>query len=405
MYATDHIFPAIPWKNLQIEGRQSTPHEMVTGLRPPIKHLRTLFCPCIVRKHTVRQQGQVIQTSHIPQRGVRDVFIGFPRDQSGSLVFIPSTRQILVSADVVYDQGFSSALTYTDKPFHDAITLRPSVSYVSKPSTFYEQTGDIITFAQDENDQGQTEEGREAPEEIFNQDDNTQTENNIFNHAPPTPEPEQEVYGDCAPSEGNLPSDLKRFSRQRKMPSRLTYHQLGENQIWSGAQRQAGSEGERLLIVECAREATAGERSIDAPGSDPSPFSPPPSNMAAMLRLSDNATQQAWIKASRKELRNFLVDNGTFVLEDPKMDDKVTPCMDTYRAKLKSNGTLDKLKVRIVVRGDLQKQQSHEDTWSPTASVKLLRVFLAHAARMKCRVKQLDFIGAFLQANVREEFS
>ncbi|MGH3053820.1 MAG: reverse transcriptase domain-containing protein [Gaiellaceae bacterium] len=76
--------------------------------------------------------------------------------------------------------------------------------------------------------------------------------------------------------------------------------------------------------------------------------------------------------------------------------------MDTYRVKIKSDGTMDKLKVRIVVRGDLQRNFSNDDTWSPTASVRLLKVFLAHATHCKCRVQQLDFIGAFLQANVRE---
>ena len=41
------------------------------------------------------------------------------------------------------------------------------------------------------------------------------------------------------------------------------------------------------------------------------------------------------------------------------------------------------------------------DTWSPTASMRTLKYFLADAAKHKSRVHQLDFIGAFLQANVK----
>ena len=41
------------------------------------------------------------------------------------------------------------------------------------------------------------------------------------------------------------------------------------------------------------------------------------------------------------------------------------------------------------------------DTWSPTASMRTLKYFLADAAKHKARVHQLDFIGAFLQANVK----
>ena len=41
------------------------------------------------------------------------------------------------------------------------------------------------------------------------------------------------------------------------------------------------------------------------------------------------------------------------------------------------------------------------DTWSPTASMRTLNYFLADAAKHKARVRQLYFIGAFLQAKVK----
>jgi hypothetical protein len=50
-----------------------------------------------------------------------------------------------------------------------------------------------------------------------------------------------------------------------------------------------------------------------------------------------------------------------------------------------------------MARGDLQKDTLLEDKWSPTASFRSLKMSLAHAVHLKCRVKQLDFIGAFLQ--------
>ena len=40
------------------------------------------------------------------------------------------------------------------------------------------------------------------------------------------------------------------------------------------------------------------------------------------------------------------------------------------------------------------------DTWSPTASMRTLKYFLADAAKHKARVHQLDFIAALLQAKV-----
>ena len=75
--------------------------------------------------------------------------------------------------------------------------------------------------------------------------------------------------------------------------------------------------------------------------------------------------------------------------------------MDVYKAKIQSDGSLDKLKSRIVVRGDLHNKEMVGDTWSPTSPMRTLKYFLADAAKHKARVHQLDFIEEFLQAKVK----
>ena len=55
--------------------------------------------------------------------------------------------------------------------------------------------------------------------------------------------------------------------------------------------------------------------------------------------------------------------------------------MDVYKAKIQSDGSLDKLKLRILVRGDFQNKEMVGDTWSPTASMKTLKYFLSDAAK------------------------
>jgi len=72
---------------------------------------------------------------------------------------------------------------------------------------------------------------------------------------------------------------------------------------------------------------------------------------------------------------------------------------EIFKVKINNEGSLDKLTTRIVVRGDLQSGVV-EDKWSPTASFRFLKMFLEHASRLKARVKQFDFIGAFLQATL-----
>ena len=79
----------------------------------------------------------------------------------------------------------------------------------------------------------------------------------------------------------------------------------------------------------------------------------------------------------------------------------MTPCIDFYKAKIQSDGSLDKLKLIIVVRGDLQNKELIGDTWYPTSLMSTLKYFLADASKNKARLHQVDFIGAFLQANVK----
>ena len=75
-----------------------------------------------------------------------------------------------------------------------------------------------------------------------------------------------------------------------------------------------------------------------------------------------------------------LIDDKTFPVQQTEKDDTVTPCMDVYKFKIQSGGSLDKIKLRIVVRGDLQNKELVGDTWSSTDSMRTLKYFLTYAA-------------------------
>ena len=84
-----------------------------------------------------------------------------------------------------------------------------------------------------------------------------------------------------------------------------------------------------------------------------------------MTKLSENIRKTS-LKATLKEIKN-LINNKNFIIEDPKDGEPVTPCMDAYKAKIQSDGSLDKIKLGTVVRGDFQNKEMVGYTWSPTA--------------------------------------
>ena len=48
----------------------------------------------------------------------------------------------------MFDEIFSSALSYTSRPYVEAMVMRPTVTYTLYATSSKEQNGDIITFAQ-----------------------------------------------------------------------------------------------------------------------------------------------------------------------------------------------------------------------------------------------------------------
>ena len=130
MYTTDHIFPALPIKYLiNKDGDPTTPHKLTKGTKPSESHLRVLFCPCVVRKATAHVETKTLNMRHQAPKGFRGIFVGIPQHQKGYLVYVPSTRKVISSYEVVVDESFSSAFSYTSRPYAEAVVIRPAVTY------------------------------------------------------------------------------------------------------------------------------------------------------------------------------------------------------------------------------------------------------------------------------------
>ena len=107
-----------------------------------------LFCPCVVRKATAHIDKKALNIHPKAQEGFRGIFVEITQHQKGYLVYIPSTRKIISSYDVVFDEIFSSMLLYSSQSYAEAIDMRPDVSYIPCATSLRGKTGNIIMFAQ-----------------------------------------------------------------------------------------------------------------------------------------------------------------------------------------------------------------------------------------------------------------
>ena len=103
MYTTDYIFPVLPIKYLINEyGNLTTPFKLATGTKPSVSHLRMLFFPCVAWKATAHVNKKTLNMRHQAQKGFCGIFVGITQHQKGYLVYVPSTKKIISSYDVIF---------------------------------------------------------------------------------------------------------------------------------------------------------------------------------------------------------------------------------------------------------------------------------------------------------------
>jgi len=166
------------------------------------------------------------------------------------------------------------------------------------------------------------------------------------------------------------PVSVSRFGRVRTPNPR--YANQARSYEWENTTK--GTEFEDLARA-CASEATAALPNT----SDALSWEPAPSTIRDIVKMPDGIVKQEWLKSVKKESK-ALVDSNTFQEDTMHSGETSTPVMETFKVKVKSNGSLDKLKTQLVVRGDLQDKNITEVKWLPTASFRSLKMFLAHAS-------------------------
>ena len=130
MYTTDHIFPVLPINDLiNKDGEPNTPFKLVTSKKPSVSHLPVLFCPGVVRKATAQIGAKELNMRHQEKKFFRMIFVEILQHQKGYIVYVPYTKKIISSYDVVFDEIFSSELAYTSQPHAEAMDMLPAVLY------------------------------------------------------------------------------------------------------------------------------------------------------------------------------------------------------------------------------------------------------------------------------------
>jgi len=98
------------------------------------------------------------------------------------------------------------------------------------------------------------------------------------------------------------------------------------------------------------------------------------------------------------------LSNNTWILVDLPLSSKPIGYKWVFRRKYNTDGSIQTLKARLVVKGFTQKEGVYYfDTYSPVARITSIRVLFALASIYKLYVHQMDVKTAFLNGDLKEE--
>lgn len=119
--------------------------------------------------------------------------------------------------------------------------------------------------------------------------------------------------------------------------------------------------------------------------------------------FEEAAKDRSWMEAMEAELE-MINKNETWELVSRPENKKVIGVKWVYRTKYNADGSLNKHKARLVVKG--YSQQYGEDfleTFAPVARLDTIKLLFALAAQKQWKVHQLDVKSAFLNGFLKEE--
>ena len=125
-----------------------------------------------------------------------------------------------------------------------------------------------------------------------------------------------------------------------------------------------------------------------------------PTTYEEVLKSSET---DKWLEAMKSEM-DSMYDNQVWTLVDPPEGIKPIGCKWVFKKKTDMDGKIVTYKARLVAKGYRQKQGiDYDETFSPVAMLKSIRILLALAAHYDYEIWQMDVKTAFLNGNLTEE--
>ena len=116
-----------------------------------------------------------------------------------------------------------------------------------------------------------------------------------------------------------------------------------------------------------------------------------------------NKDSEKWLQAMNSEM-DSIYENEVWTLVDPPIGTKPIGCKWVFKKKTDMDGKVSTYKARLVAKGCSQKYCfDYDETFSPVAMLKSIRIILAIAAYYDYEIWKMDVKTGFLNEHLQEE--
>lgn len=127
------------------------------------------------------------------------------------------------------------------------------------------------------------------------------------------------------------------------------------------------------------------------------------SNLFVPKTIQEELNDPNW-KLAVKEEMNVLNKNNTLSITDLPQDKKEVGCKWVFTVKYKADGSVERYKARLVVKGFTQTHGiDYQEAFAPVATINSIRILLSLVVNFNWTLYQYDVKNAFLNGELHEE--
>ena len=357
--AATHLINLLPSVVINWE----TPYERWKKKEPSYDHLRIIGCLCYGKSSDRRNDK-------FEGKGIRSILVGYPYGQKGYKLYDLQKGQTYVSRDVVFKENIFPFLLKKGSENELKVVMNQ-----------------VPLFEEKEDSQFPVGDMNEADLERETDGDAMTTENI--------------EAGDQQNMEGSLtkiqsvrdePMIVRRSTRERHVPSKLKdfAYQLPKNSEMSSSNMTTHIGDHKL----CDMEYYSPDYVISLHNA---------MQVKEPCSYKQAAQDEGWKQAMEEELA-ALEKNETWEWKELPPGKKAIDSKWVYKVKLNKEGKVERLKARLVARGDKQeKGKDYKHTFSPVAKFTTVRMVFALATLKDWKLHQLDINNAFLHGFIEED--